>query len=1319
MHLEQLINIEPCQLSDEVLQNFKSSSDDEWIINDNTLKLLNNDPQQLLQCTVAGDRVVFTLSGHNKFRRSMIISHELELISKSPSTKQTVDDSNEMGSFTCPNSGPFLIVNASIFEASGFYISNCMEVSNQAIVMILLSALAILNDVRVTNNKNRTFVLQPNARLTIRNSYFENNNAHRGAGSVILATEHGHITLFNSSFHGSTATLGGAIFCLNYNNITIENSTVSGCEAYFGGGLYLNSTNHMVIVNSTFTRNIAAVSGGGLFSNFTNTITIIDSKLAGNYAELGGAIYLREDCKISILDSQLYENRATNGAVIFANRNISISITQTNFLKNNASIGGCIYGDRSFLTVQECKCIENTSSQQGGCFYLEACSANFKTAILFLNEAKGGGGGIYATSRTFLEIETANFSSNSGSTGGGMALVDDSTFFCRFCTFEGNSAIEGGGLCIESNARQIMAVQLTKSTFRSNNALNYGGGILVKTFGIRPLNCTDIKALCDRILLFGVNFKNNVGAFGSKIMATAPDNILIGCDRSYSDAQSLMTREKIELALGKRKLEIIDPKNMCGPTVSRRLSSNTNEIAIGTFGHILSITILSLHGSTLRSISNVIFELEVIRNAKEFPKILFHAQDAFGNDHAPLLFENEVLELSSPNRCIQKSFVFFTKNLNGTIPLIFQDVSMLKCEIDIASKEEDILQSATLIVQSDECGINEDLTKDKKSCHTCREGLYNFQPKEIEGCKTCPEGAQCNGTYIVPNDGYWHKSPCHSKVKQCIVKDACRRANRIQHITSFSENSIGCDLNQTRMEEYNEILCQEGYRGSLCGSCKESYGLTSSLECEKCKHIMFSILNLLAVTLYLLLSSSFTIINVLSLDSYENFLKYNLASYHGRATIEAENNALPLIAPEEQPSYSNILEEQPSNSNASEIQESNSSELEIQRMISSEPSYERNDLVRTKHVALEGWKILINFFQMTSIAAMMEIEWTQTLLKLYQGLQFISAATLNAVSSPLDCILSFTSDDIRAIRRVLFSLLVPTIVAAIQAVYWGWRHMVYRKYEKYFFTKRIILTISTVLYITYFDLTQIAVRIFDCVVVHDDNDFHSNSITQRWVGDTSVECYKSKHLVLVGIALVLLILVSIGYPLGCSYALYTRQTEVHRRRSWAHETISFLCGPYKDKFIYWECITMLKKAFLSIIIVFSYSLRTHAQGLLIVLVFVIFLYVYLVCRPYKEEYNTLNYYETSSLLASCLTYILIQFLNVEIYSELFKGFISASLIIINVGFTCIMLHQIITHSSSLLRTLLKYEGIGDFEYENYFRLLIIYLKTRRLHPSTS
>jgi len=324
-------------------------------------------------------------------------------------------------------------------------------------------------------------------------------------------------------------------------------------------------------------------------------------------------------------------------------------------------------------------------------------------------------------------------------------------------------------------------------------------------------------------------------------------------------------------------------------------------------------------------------------------------------------------------------------------------------------------------------------------------------------------------------------------------------------------------------------------------------------------------------------------------------------------------------------------------------------------------------------------------------------------------LNLISAAALNAISLPIDCLVASLSINARAIWRHLFSSLVPATVIAIISLYWGYHSLVKRRAERWYFWRRVLLTTITVAYVTYFDTTLVAVKVFNCISVFDSINPFSSSFTRYWIGDMSIECYKSTHVVLIGISLVILIIVSIGFPIACSIALLRNKNEVNISSSRAHEILGLLCGPFKERFIYWECITMIKKAILSIIIVFSYSLGNQAQGLLISIVLVFFLTLHSTCYPFKKEFNTLNYYEIGSLMTSCITYTLVQLFSVEKLSETERSLLSISVIVLNGGFVISMLVNITRHLITFAKVTLRSYQISDIHDEiGLFETIRIY-----------
>lgn len=103
-------NLTHCKMTPERRREMKSADGSEWIIDSTTLETLDNNPQELIQCTESGDRVVFYLTGVHKFKYTLVVSHNLEFSSKyrAPNDSQKVARSAAI--FTCPDDGPFLTI---------------------------------------------------------------------------------------------------------------------------------------------------------------------------------------------------------------------------------------------------------------------------------------------------------------------------------------------------------------------------------------------------------------------------------------------------------------------------------------------------------------------------------------------------------------------------------------------------------------------------------------------------------------------------------------------------------------------------------------------------------------------------------------------------------------------------------------------------------------------------------------------------------------------------------------------------------------------------------------------------------------------------------------------------------------------------------------------------------------------------------------------------------------------------------------------------------------------------------------------------------
>ena len=163
--------------------------------------------------------------------------------------------------------------------------------------------------------------------------------------------------------------------------------------------------------------------------------------------------------------------------------------------------------------------------------------------------------------------------------------------------------------------------------------------------------------------------------------------------------------------------------------------------------------------------------------------------------------------------------------------------------------------------------------------------------------------------------------------------------------------------------------------------------------------------------------------------------------------------------------------------------------------------------------------------------------------------------------------------------------------------------------------------------------------VHSCVDVHDGFDIQFDGTTEYWSDDTSLKCHEGTHRVLAAtIGWPVLIIVSIGCPMALAVFLVVERRRSALKDEWFLEVCGFLHHSYSRRYVFWEALVFLRKALLASIAVFSYSLGGSLQGVLAMIVLILFLYLQIVCRPFREEFDELNALESVSLLVSLLTF---------------------------------------------------------------------------------
>lgn len=91
-----------CRMGFEVFHKIYRFATFEWIVDDNTIQLLHNDLQILMDCTRPGERVVFSNKRTLKLTRTLRITNKLEFIGKPLSVSESCHAEEMIPSLRCP-----------------------------------------------------------------------------------------------------------------------------------------------------------------------------------------------------------------------------------------------------------------------------------------------------------------------------------------------------------------------------------------------------------------------------------------------------------------------------------------------------------------------------------------------------------------------------------------------------------------------------------------------------------------------------------------------------------------------------------------------------------------------------------------------------------------------------------------------------------------------------------------------------------------------------------------------------------------------------------------------------------------------------------------------------------------------------------------------------------------------------------------------------------------------------------------------------------------------------------------------------------------
>lgn len=524
----------------------------------------------------------------------------------------------------------------------------------------------------------------------------------------------------------------------------------------------------------------------------------------GNNARFGGGFLVEKNSTANVSHTNLVGNNALSagGAIYLQTSNVFLISVKLDF--NKADYGGSLYSLKSSMEMRNSATSRSYARRTGGAMYVSESNATLEKTLLKSNDAVEDCGGICAMHASHIYASNVQVvSNNAGDVGGGIAIGSTASLMCYSCLLLNNRAFSGAGLYASSNNSLAIVAQLQNCKFENNYAHSHGGGIEFVASTNTSINCSSSNLRCGHIVLLNVTFEDNFAdRSGAIVLTTDAKRVLIDCDYQWGRNEHFLDETYLT------NLDVLDPTRLCSSWTRNTIARKEYGDVVGTFGQKVMLTIDP--SDEVRLVGNIAngFVLENVSSGRQLPTINVIVLDGYGRWPAVTFPPVVEARISSPNDFIKGQYltniVSGVGNFSRVIGLVHPGTYTLDFWFNNSALKR---FNVTIIVR--ECRVGEEPTRDKLTCQACDAFSYNFNASKVGGCNDCPTSALCRGRYIVPEEGYWHNSPCHDQVNECLVDKACSYKNRIEVLTNFTQNFTDCSIDETTLDQYNDALCNE------------------------------------------------------------------------------------------------------------------------------------------------------------------------------------------------------------------------------------------------------------------------------------------------------------------------------------------------------------------------------------------------------------------------------------------------------------------------------------------------------------------------------
>lgn len=208
------------------------------------------------------------------------------------------------------------------------------------------SATLTVRDLRMTNaSADLGGAINNRGRLSVYNSEIRDSVAlgssdKLAAGGAIF-NDRGSAYIYDSAFHGASASHGGAI-ASQYGTLRIDNSNFGHNSAGSYGGAIWSYRSDLRVNDSSFVHNSSSYTGGAIY--IRRSADIATSSFLSNSAGSGGAVTIYESGSADVDMNVFFGNTATGAGGAFEVERGGLLVATSNlFIENSASNGGAMY----------------------------------------------------------------------------------------------------------------------------------------------------------------------------------------------------------------------------------------------------------------------------------------------------------------------------------------------------------------------------------------------------------------------------------------------------------------------------------------------------------------------------------------------------------------------------------------------------------------------------------------------------------------------------------------------------------------------------------------------------------------------------------------------------------------------------------------------------------------------------------------------------------------------------------------------------------------------------------------------------------------